>query len=142
MIVNKNRFIVIIKSFLCILNYYGQAQPAFPLKISDNGSYFITWNSIPFLYRTDTGWLLFSRLTKKEAVEYLSYRKSQGFNTIQTMVVFSLDSTNRFGERPFLGNNDYSQPNESYHNHIAELINIADCYGPTLDWVLWRRIWN
>ena len=106
-----------------------QAQSLFPLKISENKRYFISQQGKPFLYQADTGWGIFNKLTTKEAVEYLSFRKSQGFNTIMAMLAYSPKDTNVFGQKPFGGEVDFSQPNEAYHNHIIEIINKADSLG-------------
>jgi hypothetical protein len=52
-------------------------RPAFPLKVSENGRYFVDTKGTPFLYHTDTGRQLFTRLTLQEALEYLTLRKSK-----------------------------------------------------------------
>lgn len=110
-------------SFALIITH---AQPVFPLHISENRRYFVDKTNTPFLYNGDTGWQLFLKLTTEEAREYLSRRKQQGFNTIQTMIAFTPEDINRYGEKPFHNNNDFSKPNEAYFDHIVEVIKIAD----------------
>lgn len=114
---------------LLLIAWAAQAQTIFPLKISENKRYFVTQEGKPYLYHADTGWGIFTKLTTNEAVEYLSFRKSQGFNTIQAMIAYSPKDVNRFGQKPFGGDVDFSQPNEAYHDHIAEIINKADSLG-------------
>jgi hypothetical protein len=105
---------------------YTQAQVVFPLKHSQNKRYFVDQNGKPFLYHADTGWQIFTQLTTEEAVEYLAFRKAQGFNTIQVQIVMSPEQVSRYGQKPFHDDNDFSKPNEAYHDHIAKIIGKAD----------------
>jgi hypothetical protein len=98
------------------------AASPFPLKISENRRHFVTQQGRPFLYHADTGWQIFTRLTTDEAVEYLRFRKEQGFNTIQVQIAMDPATTNRFGQLAFHGDHDFSRPNEAYHEHIASII--------------------
>lgn len=106
-----------------------KSQSPFPLKISDNKRYFVTQQGKPFLYHAETGWQIFTQLTTAEAVEYLSFRKAQGFNTIQVQLVMSPEQVNRYGQKPFHGDIDFSQPNEAYHDHVSNIISKADSLG-------------
>lgn len=115
--------------FLILLSLSLEAQYRFPLKISENKRYFKDANGKPFLYHADTGWQIFTQLTTAEALEYLSFRKNQGFNTIQVQLVMSPEQVNRYGHKPFLGNNDFSRPDEAYYDHVAEIIAKADSLG-------------
>ncbi len=117
-------FLVLLYS-MCILT----AQPHFPLKISENKRYFVDQDEKPFLYHADTGWQIFMQLTTDEAVEYLSFRKSQGFNTIQVQLVMTPEQINRHGQKPFHGDNDFSRPNEAYHDYVKQIISKADSLG-------------
>ena len=120
------------KSFAILLFYVAftaNSQSIFPLKISENKRYFVTQQGKPFLYHADTGWQIFTRLTTVEATEYLAFRKSQGFNTIQATLATAPEHVSRDGQKPFHGDVDFSRPNESYHDHIAKIIQIADSLG-------------
>jgi len=121
----KNLFILIMLFFGTLLT----AQYRFPLKISDNKRYFVDQQGKPFLYHADTGWQIFIQLTTNEAVEYLAFRKRQGFNTIQVQLVMTPEQVNRYGHRPFLEDNDFSKPDEEYYNHVAEIVAKADSIG-------------
>ncbi|MEL7585832.1 MAG: DUF4038 domain-containing protein [Prolixibacteraceae bacterium] len=117
-------------SFLLFMAWAAaQGQSIFPLKISENRRHFVTSEGAPYLYQADTGWGIFTKLTTQEAVEYLTCRKSQGFNTIQAMIAYSPKDVNRFGQKPFDGDIDFSKPNEAYHDHVAEIIHKADSMG-------------
>ena len=106
-----------------------EAQYRFPLQISENKRYFKDADGNPFLYHADTGWQIFTQLTTPEALEYLTFRKRQGFNTIQVQLVMSPEQVSRYGQRPFHGNNDFLKPNEAYYDHVAEIIDKADSIG-------------
>ena len=60
------------------------------LKVSDNKRYLATENGDPFFWLGDTGWMLFSKLTREEAARYLDDRKQKGFNVIQVMVLHNV----------------------------------------------------
>ena len=104
-------------------------QPHFPLKISENRRYFVDQDGKPFLYHADTGWQIFTQLTTDEAIEYMTFRKAQGFNTIQVQLVMFPEQMNRDGQKPFHGDNDFSKPNEVYYDHVAKIIGKADSLG-------------
>lgn len=58
----------------------------------------------PFFWLGDTGWELFHRLTRDEALHYLNSRKREGFNVIQCVALAELDGIrqpNMQGDRPF-----------------------------------------
>lgn len=69
------------------------------LKISENNRYIQTENGDPFFWLGDTGWLLFSKLTREEAEKYLEDRRQKGFNVIQVMVLHSVkNAVNVYGD--------------------------------------------
>ena len=103
-----------------------QEPYVFPIKISENARYFTDQKGKPFLYHADTGWQIFVNLLTSEAVEYMSFRKSQGFNAIQVQLAMYPERANRYGQKPFLGDVDFAKPCEEYHDHIAEIISKAD----------------
>lgn len=102
--------------------------PRFPLKISENGRYFVDQANKPFLYQADTGWQIFARLTLSEAREYLTLRKQHGFNTIQVMLSMQPDSVNRAGHKTLI-DYDFAKPNEPYFAHVERVVQVADSLG-------------
>ena len=82
-----------------------------PLKISANKRYFATKDGKPFFWLGDTGWLLFVKCKREEAVQYLEDRKQKGFNVIQVMLVHDVNlGVNAYADSS-LHNKDVSQPN-------------------------------
>jgi len=107
----------------------GRAESIFPLRVSETRCYFVTQQGKPFLYHADTGWQIFSRLTTEEAIEYLSFRKEQGFNTIRVQIAMAPEQTNRYGQLPFRDDVDFARPNETYHDHVAKVTPTARTSG-------------
>jgi hypothetical protein len=64
------------------------------LVVSENGRYLMTGDRKPFFWLGDTGWLMFNRLTREEADQYLENRKQNGFNVIQAMLLHDVPSRN------------------------------------------------
>lgn len=79
------------------------------LVISDNGRYFAEEDGDPFFWLGDTGWLLFAKLDREEAEQYLENRKQKGYNVIQVMTVHSVGAANAYGDSAF-HNQNVSRP--------------------------------
>lgn len=87
-----------------------------PLKISANKRFFQTSDGKPFFWLGDTGWLLFKKCKREEAIAYLDDRKSKGFNVIQVMLLHELNTgVNVYGDSS-LHSRDVSIPNITIGN--------------------------
>ncbi|MGJ7032251.1 glycoside hydrolase family 140 protein [Niabella hirudinis] len=86
------------------------AQELPVLKISDNHRFFQTADGKPFFWLGDTGWLLFVRLTREEAIAYLDARKQQGFNVIQVMVLHDVKNARNIYGDDAIEDADVSKP--------------------------------
>lgn len=68
-------------------------------------SYLINKNDgKPFFWLADTGWELFHRLTREEAIQYLDKREEQQFNVIMAVALSELNGLrqpNMYGDIPF-----------------------------------------
>lgn len=108
-----------------------QAQEIPLLQVSANKRFFQTSNGQPFFWLGDTGWLLFSKTNRQQAIQYLDVRKTQGFTVIQAMVLHSLQAKNVYDSKA-LENNDLSRPlttpadTANYWNHISFIIEEAE----------------
>ena len=71
--------------------------------VSKNGHFLQFENGNPFFWLGDTGWLLFQKLNREEAVSYLNDRKENGFNVIQCMVIHTMTDVNCYGDSAFIG---------------------------------------
>ena len=69
------------------------------LKVSANKRFFQTAGGKPFFWLGDTGWLLFIKCKREDAIKYLDDRKEKGFNVIQVMLVHDVDlGVNTYGD--------------------------------------------
>lgn len=118
----------------CAHQAMGQELPR--LKIAPNQRYLMTENGDPFFWLGDTGWLLFSKLDRVEADQYLSHRAQNGFNVIQVMLLHQLDAVNAYGDSALV-QNDISKPRTTagsdisdsemydYWDHVEYIIDLA-----------------
>ncbi len=93
--------------------------------------YLVIEDGQPFFYLGDTAWELFHRLTREEAELYLTDRAKKGFTVIQAVVLAEFDGLNTpnpYGHTP-LRNNDPTQPNEAYFEHVDYIVNKAESLG-------------
>lgn len=106
------------------------------LVVSANHSYLMTADGKPFFWLGDTGWLLFSKMDRQEAEQYLEDRRKKGFNVIQVMVLHNVNAKNKYGV-PALVKGDVSKPYLSagadfrdaaqydYWDHIDYIVDLA-----------------
>ncbi len=74
------------------------------LRVSEEGRSLECLNGKPFFWLGDTGWLLFSKLTREEADLYLEDRRLKGFNVIQVMVIHNTArAVNVYGDSALAG---------------------------------------
>ncbi len=90
------------------------------LKISANKRFLQTADGKPFFWLGDTGWLLFIKCNREDAIKYLDDRKGKGFNVIQVMVVHDINlGANAYGDLS-IKNKDVSQPITTPGNSFAD----------------------
>lgn len=65
-------------------------------------------NGKPFFWLGDTGWELFHKLSREEAVHYLDVRQQQGFNVIMASALGELDG---IGKPNYYGDHQFSDIN-------------------------------
>jgi hypothetical protein len=126
------------RSFLCLMVLVATACLTHPsraqtltqptgLRVSENKRFLMTTDGKPFFYLGDTAWELFHRLNREQAEKYLNDRAAKGFTVIQAVVLAELDGLkdpNPYGHTP-LKNNDPTQPNEKYFEHVDWIVNKA-----------------
>ncbi len=87
----------------------GTGEQVSLLTVSENGRFLMDEHGEPFFWLGDTGWLLFSKLTREEVRVYLTNRAEKGFNVVQVMVLHTLGACNVYGDSALI-NRDVSQP--------------------------------
>lgn len=119
------------------------AKPLPRLKVSENKRFLVTEDGKPFFYLADTGWELFHRLNRKEAVEYLDTRAAQKFNVIQAVAAAELDGIgepNAYGKLPLIdedptkpavtpGANPADPKQYDYWDHVEYIVDQANARG-------------
>ncbi len=107
------------------------AAPLPKLKVSENRRFLVTADGKPFFYLPDTGWELFHRLNRQQAVEYLDVRARQRFNVIQAVALAELDGVtdpNANGDLPIV-DKDPLKPVEKYWKHVDYIVDQANARG-------------
>lgn len=135
------RGIISMLFLFAVCSVYGQRVSRLPLlQVSENKRYLMTENGDPFFWMGDTGWLLFSKLDRQEAVKYLDDRAAKGFNVIQVMVLHQLKMVNAYGDSalvdgdvavPRLTAGSSFQDAEAYDfwDHVDYLVQLAEQRG-------------
>lgn len=106
------------------------------LQVSENGRYLQHENGAPFFWLGDTGWLLFQKLSREEASQYLQDRHDKAFNVIQVMVIHDLSEKNYYGDFAFIDQDparpditpgsSYQNANEyDYWDHVDYIVALA-----------------
>jgi hypothetical protein len=106
------------------------------LTVSPNSRFLTTADGKPFFWLGDTAWLLFSKVSREEADEYLETRRQQGFNVIQVMVLHSVASANVYKDSSLVnknvaapltttGSNPQNAQEYDYWDHMDYIVNKA-----------------
>lgn len=126
-------FFFVIAFFALGVNVRSQEKK---LAISSNKRFFVDEKGSPFFWLGDTGWLLFSKLTREEAATYLEDRKQKGYNVIQVMVLHTVAAANVYGDsalvnknvaRPLTtsGNSSTDAAQYDYWDHVDYIVDAA-----------------
>ena len=90
-----------------------------PIKISENGRYFVDSENKPFFFFFATCCKPFWEFTYDEAQEYLINRADTGFTVIQVhLLPHRIYQANRDGNSPFLERGNITKVNESYFKSL------------------------
>jgi hypothetical protein len=97
-----------------------------PIRVSENGRYFVDAHGKPFYFLADTQWELFRRYSLEDAKSILENRKAKGFTVVMVMLTGVGPGTepNLAGERPWI-NQDPVSPNPAYFEHVDAVIRLA-----------------
>ena len=109
------------------------------LRVHPQGRYLMTEDGTPFFYLGDTAWELFHRLTREEALHYLTTRQKQGFRVIQAVILAEFEGLtvpNAYGRLPLRmgpGGPDPLAPDlegpYSYWDHVDFVVAEAERRG-------------
>jgi hypothetical protein len=134
--VKMKRIVFLFIFLFAATNLFAQTIDKRRLKISANHRYFTDQNGNPFFWLGDTGWLLFSKLTREEAEQYLEDRRKKGFSVIQVMVLHTVAAKNVYGDSALIdksvahplatdGNNFADAKQYDYWDHVDYIVDLA-----------------
>jgi hypothetical protein len=125
------RALIILVALACCVAATGCAtKPLQPVRVSDNGHYFVKADGTPFLWQADTAWGIFNHAKPADVDAYLADRKAKGFNVIQGVIALwdYTRHTNCDGQLPFV-NRDLGQINEAYYTNVDSILNKVEAHG-------------
>jgi len=99
---------------------------ALPIKVSENGRYFVDQNGNPVFWLGTTQWELFHGFTQEDARIILEESRKNGFTFVQVKLMGQGDGTkpNVYGQKAWI-NNDPLTPNEAYFRNVDAVIQMA-----------------
>jgi hypothetical protein len=114
-----------------------------PIRVSEDGTYFVDAGGEPFFWLGDTAWPLLTNYSPEDVESYLDNRVRKGFTVIQTIVGWSTDTAlqggtgkrrvpdpNYAGERAWT--DDPGRPNEAFFRHVDHMVDLAAGKGLVL----------
>jgi hypothetical protein len=131
-----NYYKLLIVFLVAGISSFAQMHKEHRLKVSSNHRFFVDQNGNPFFWLGDTGWLLFSKLNREEAEQYLEDRRKKGFSVIQVMVLHTVAAVNVYGDSALVNKNvahphitpgnNFSDPAQyDYWDHIDYIVDLA-----------------
>ena len=110
------------------------AQPPPPIRISENGRYFVKADGTPFFWLGDTAWSIFNHPKPEDVDLYLNDRAAKGFTVIQAYVIRGLGERHPDGEISLVGatpfvDRDPARPNEAFFRNVDYVVNRANELG-------------
>ncbi len=101
-------------------------KPVWPVKVSDNGRYFVDQQGRPVFWMGTTQWQLLREYTIEDARTILEKTADKGFVFAQVMLMGVGDGTkaNVYGHKPWIDDNPLT-PNEAYFKNVDAVLQIA-----------------
>ena len=120
------RVVLGLVSLLVVGSGAAAEQAVLPVKVSENGRYFVDQKGQPVFWLGTTQWQLFREYTLDEARIILQKTASHGMAFVQVMLLGVGDGTapNVYGRKPWI-NNDPLTPNEAYFKNVDSVVRIA-----------------
>ncbi|HKJ85101.1 MAG TPA: DUF4038 domain-containing protein [Spirochaetia bacterium] len=116
--------------------------------VSASGHFFRNSDGSPFFYLADTVWMLFNKLTEREARSLFEDRAAKGFTVIQSVIfrdLFEPNTPNAHGVKPFASDADMREVrmNPEWIAYVVTLTNIAAEYDLIMGLLpTWGDKWN
>lgn len=95
------------------------------LHISGNKKYLMKGDK-PFFWLGDTAWMLFTNISYEEAYTYLKNRADKGFNVIQSVLIYSVDTTEALKTVNRMCCKNTAVDTDKYWHNIDMVIKLAE----------------
>jgi len=118
----------------------GAERPVWPVKVSDNGRYFVDQTGTPVFWMGTTQWQLFREYTVEDARTILEKTADKGFVFAQVMLMGVGDGTkpNVYGQKPWIDDNPLT-PNEAYFKNVDAVVEIARANNVNISMTLYHQ---
>jgi hypothetical protein len=118
-------------------------EPVYPVRVSENGRYFVDQNNRPVFWLGTTQWQLFLDNTLEDARLIIERTKRHGFAFIQVMLAGAGDGRwpNVYGAKPWLDDNALT-PNPAYFQHVDAVIEIAREKNVNISLTMYHQRWR
>jgi hypothetical protein len=138
----KSLELLFVSSFLVGLAGAGE-RPVYPVKVSDNGRYFVDQKGTPVFWLGTTQWQLFREYKIEDTRTILEKTADKGFVFAQVMLAGVGDGTkpNVYGEKPWINDNPLT-PNEAYFNNVDAVVQIARENSVNISMTLFHQRWR
>lgn len=115
-------------------------RPAYPIKVSDNGRYFVDQEGKPVFWLGTTQWQLFREYRIDDARTILEKTADKGFAFVQVMLMGVGDGTkpNVYGQKPWIDDNPLT-PNEAYFQNVDAVVQSARENGLAISMTLYHQ---
>ncbi len=130
----KKILLICALALFCFSSSQGQTSVHGRVAVHPENRFLMYEDGTPFFWLGDTAWQMIHRHTLASARIYMTDRAMKGFNVLQTVCLAEhggLSSPNANGDWAFL-DEEYTQPNDKYFDHIEALVDLADSLGITI----------
>ncbi len=139
----KAAMVVIVCLFMTSIVAAAAERPVWPVKVSDNGRYFVDQKGTPVFWMGTTQWQLFRDYTVEDARTILEKTADKGFVFAQVMLAGVGDGTkpNVYGQKPWTEDNPLT-PNEAYFKNVDAVLKIAAENNVNISMTLFHQRWR
>jgi len=118
-------------------------RPVYPVKVSDNGRYFVDQKGTPVFWLGTTQWQLFREFKIEDARTILEKTADKGIVFAQVMLAGVGDGTKPsvYGEKPWTSDNPLT-PNEAYFKNVDAVLQIARENNVNISMTLFHQRWR
>ncbi len=140
MITTTARMSLAMAASLLLTTVSRAGEPVYPVRVSQNGRYFIDQKGDPVFWLGTTQWQLFREYSREDARTILEKSKDKGFAFVQVMLMGVGDGPkpNIHGAKPWIDDNPLT-PNEAYFKNVDAVVEIAREYNVVISMTMFHQ---